>query len=77
MDTQTAQGERVLRWPETCRRAGYCRTKLWQMVKDGDFPAPVALGARSVGFLESEVTAWLRSRPRASWASTIDPGAGK
>lgn len=31
---------------------------------DPSFPLPVALGARSIGFIEAEVDRWIESRPR-------------
>ena len=32
------------------------------MMAEGKFPKPVKLGARAVGWVESEVTTWLESR---------------
>jgi prophage regulatory protein len=56
--------ESILRLPAVMAKTGFCRTKIYQLIKDGDFPAPIKLGTRSSGWLESEVDAWVRSRPR-------------
>ena len=35
-------------------------------VADGSFPQPIRLGARAVGWIESEVDAWIREQIAAS-----------
>lgn len=40
-------------------------TSLWRDVNAGTFPAPRQIGPRRVGWLKSEVMAWLESRPVA------------
>ena len=57
---------RIIRWPEVHAKVGYCRTNIYYLVKSGDFPAPIKLGARAVGWLECEVEAWIDSRIEAS-----------
>ena len=37
-------------------------TWLYEAVKRGEFPAPVKLGARAVGWRRSDVENWLASR---------------
>lgn len=56
--------DRILRVPETLSRVGFGRTSLWRRVRAGEFPAPRQLGGGMIGFLESEVSAWLESRPK-------------
>jgi prophage regulatory protein len=41
---------------------GIGRSTLYAWVADGEFPRPVRLGARAVGWRESDVSAWLASR---------------
>ena len=43
---------------------GYKKSKIYQMVRDGEFPAPVKLGARHVAWIEEEVQEWINNRPR-------------
>lgn len=56
----------ILRLPEVLRRTGLSRTSVWRLTKKGDFPTPVRLGERCVGWLRGELDAWLESRPRVS-----------
>ena len=52
----------LLRRPQVQQRTGLSRTTLYAYIKDGEFPAPVRLGARAVGWLESEVSEWIHAR---------------
>ena len=45
---------------------GYKRSALYAMVSEGDFPKPIKLGRRAVGWLESDVSGWIKSRVNAS-----------
>jgi prophage regulatory protein len=42
---------------------GRSATSLWRDVKAGIFPAPRQLGPNRIGWLNSEVQAWIESRP--------------
>ncbi|GKQ11466.1 TPA: helix-turn-helix transcriptional regulator [Klebsiella quasipneumoniae subsp. similipneumoniae] len=53
--------ERVIREAECRRLTGICRTTRYMMEKEGKFPSRRKLGGRAVGWLLSEVSAWLRS----------------
>ncbi len=44
-------------------RVGLSKATIYKMIKAGQFPAPKQLGARSVGWLESDIQAWIDSRP--------------
>ena len=48
---------------EACERTSLSRTSLWRLVRDGQFPAPIAFG-RGVrkAFVEAEVTAYIEAR---------------
>ena len=56
--------EEVWREPEVRRRIGVSHATLWRMRKRGEFPNPVRVGsdAGAVGYLASEVQAWLQAR---------------
>ncbi|WP_244125766.1 helix-turn-helix transcriptional regulator [Burkholderia gladioli] len=41
---------------------GVKKTTLYRWIRDGKFPAPVQLGARSVGWRATDVQQWLESR---------------
>lgn len=44
---------------------GYTREHLRRLVKAGKFPQPIELGDARIGWLESEIHAWLKSRADA------------
>ena len=56
---------RILRYPDVQRMTGLSRKTVERRLAAGDFPVPVRLGKRAVGFLSDEVQAWLKSQPRA------------
>ena len=59
---------RVLRRPAVETLTGIPRSTLYAKIAAGNFPAPIKIGQRSVGWLEAEVNEWLsncqRSTPR-------------
>lgn len=57
----------ILRKRRVLSLIGMGNTWLFEAVKRGDFPAPVMLGARAVGWRRGDVEAWLASRqPKAA-----------
>jgi len=56
---------RILRRPAVADRTGLSPTSLWRHIQRGEFPKPVSLGPRAVGWVESEVDAWIEARARA------------
>ena len=55
----------VLRLPAVLARVGLSRSSIYRAISAGQFPKPVSLGARAIGFLESEIDEWLRQRVEA------------
>jgi prophage regulatory protein len=43
-------------------KTGLSRTSVWRLEREGTFPKRRQLGTRSVGWVESEVEAWMKSR---------------
>lgn len=56
----------ILRLPAVKERTGLSRSTLYEMMRRGDFPQPVPLGARAIGFIEAEVAAWIDGRIAAA-----------
>jgi prophage regulatory protein len=50
--------EVILRLPAVKVKTGLSRSAIYQQA-DGSFPSPVPLGTRTVGWVESEVEAWI------------------
>lgn len=51
--------ERILRLPNVLDRTGLSRSTVYLRVTEGRFPRPVSLGARAVGWIETEVEEWI------------------
>ena len=62
MAEKPQQTPTILRRKQVEARVGLGRSTLYQRISEGSFPAPVGLGARAVGWLESEITEWLNTR---------------
>jgi prophage regulatory protein len=60
---------KILRLPQVCAVTGFCRSMIYQMEAERRFPSRVKIGARAVGWLETEVHAWLCRKIEASRAS--------
>jgi prophage regulatory protein len=54
--------EKILRLPEVKDRVGLSRSSIYQAIQRKEFPSSIPLGARAVGWLESDVAEWLTSR---------------
>lgn len=52
----------MLPLPEVMKRVNRSKSTIYADIAKGTFPAPIKLGARSVGFIEAEIEAWLRAR---------------
>jgi len=52
----------ILRLPIVKARTGLSRSTIYLQAAEGKFPKPLSLGARAVGWLESDIEAWLASR---------------
>ena len=57
---------KVLRLRAVLERVGIGKTAVYAAIKNGEFPAPIKLSARAVGWREADVEAWLAERPRAT-----------
>src|SRR5439155_2846707 len=67
-------GDRYLRAREVCERVGLSRTTIWRQVRRGEFPTPRRLSANAIGWMASDVEAWIASRPTTR--ATVTPVAG-
>ena len=50
---------KILRLPNVLDRTGLSRSTVYLRVTEGRFPRPVSLGARAVGWIETEVEEWI------------------
>ena len=49
----------ILRIFEVSDRTGLARSSIYAKIQAGDFPRPIKLGTRSVGWLEADVNQWI------------------
>ena len=52
----------ILRRPEVERVTGLPRSTIYEKMARGEFPKPVPLSGRAVGWLESEIADWQKAR---------------
>jgi prophage regulatory protein len=57
---------RFIRQKEAGKRDGLSNTQRWRLEKAGQYPARIKLTERSVGWIESEVDAWVYARVKAA-----------
>jgi len=55
-----------LRLPTVKARTGLSRSTIYLRISENQFPKPVSLGGRAVGWIESEVDSWLEQQIEAS-----------
>ena len=68
--------EALLRLPEVRARTGLSRASIYAAIKRGEFPEPIALGARAVAWPASLVDQWVQARIAAGRrASRTDASA--
>jgi prophage regulatory protein len=56
----------ILRLPAVKARTGLSRSTIYLRVSNGAFPHPVSLGARAVGWVESDIEEWISCKIRQS-----------
>jgi prophage regulatory protein len=58
--------QRILRRRDVETLTGLSRSTLYAMMADGNFPSPIKLGKRAVGWQDTDLTEWIASRPKKS-----------
>ena len=52
----------IYKLPKVAEATGLSKATIYKFIKENTFPAPKRLGVRSVGWLESDIAAWIDSR---------------
>jgi len=63
-----------VRLPEVKAVTGLSKSSLYALIRANNFPAPVRLGPRTVGWVRSEVKHWAAERVLASRSTVSHPG---
>ncbi|MCD8566655.1 MAG: AlpA family transcriptional regulator [Alphaproteobacteria bacterium] len=53
---------KILRLPEVMAKTGLSRSTIYAYMTAGNFPSPIQLGLRAVGWLDADIEAWIKSR---------------
>jgi prophage regulatory protein len=69
------QEQSLWRLPRVEAETGYRRSSIYRLVKLGQFPAPIKLGARASAWVDSEVRGWITGRIEFSRRATACPSA--
>lgn len=56
----------ILRLPGVTASTGLSRSTIYLRISQGEFPTPVKLGGRAVGWVQTEVQEWLQRQIEAS-----------
>ena len=63
------QSNNIIRLPQTIEKTGLSRSTIYALLSRGEFVTKIKLSPRTMGFLESEVNAWIAERLNASRAA--------
>jgi prophage regulatory protein len=66
MAAQIQNALTILRRKRVEARTGLARSTIYERVRAGTFPAPISLGAKAVGWIESEIDDWLTNQVQQS-----------
>ena len=75
----TKKQSRILTYPElkSLKGINFCRQHLDRLEKAGKFPRRIQISPARIGWLESEVDAWLQSKAEARRWSAASPNRSK
>lgn len=62
----------ILRIFEVADRTGLARSSIYAKIQAGDFPRPIKLSTRSVGWLEADVNQWIERQISRSREGVCD-----
>lgn len=71
---ESTQHANIIRRPVVEARTTLSRSTIYERVKAGTFPSPINLGGNAVGWIESEIDAWIADRIAESRRATVGRG---
>jgi prophage regulatory protein len=66
VETPLKPATRLLRRPEVESRVGLTCSTIYELMGDDNFPKPIPIWGRQVGWIEAEVEAWVVERIAAA-----------
>lgn len=64
-DVRTYRPDSLLKLKQVCEIVGMKKSSIYKAIADGEFPPPVKIGKRSVGWPASIIFEWVAKRPSA------------
>ena len=58
--------KKILRLPDVKQRTGLSRSTIYQRMELGSFPSSISIGARAIGWVESDIENWIDARIKQS-----------
>jgi prophage regulatory protein len=68
--------EKILRFRAVKERTGFSRSSIYLKMAEGGFPHSISLGSRSIGWLQSDIDAWINERIQLSRKNISLPTGG-
>ena len=65
-DAHMRTNDKLLLRTEVLDRTRLTTSSVYRLMRAGQFPEPIRIGAKAVRWPESEIEDWIASRPRAS-----------
>ena len=59
---------KIFRLPDVIDQTGLSRSSIYAKIKTGNFPKPIHLSERSVGWLQDDIDNWIEKRIQISQA---------
>ena len=69
MDTK--HFSRIIRFPEVLGATQLSRATIYRLLGSGEFPRPIKLSERAIGWRRDEVETWIETRKRAGTEQLI------
>ena len=66
----------ILRLPAVMARTGLKRSTIYERGRNNTFPRPIKLGQKASGWVEAEISAWVRDRISESRRDAADGAPG-
>jgi prophage regulatory protein len=58
--------EKILRLENVIVRTGHTRSTIYRDMNNNNFPKPISIGIRCVGWIESEIDSWVANQIQRS-----------
>jgi prophage regulatory protein len=52
----------LIRLPGVCALVGLSKSQIYRLIRAGEFPAPIRLGANSVAWSQSQISDWVAQK---------------